>query len=205
MDIKLRQSAEERLATGTAPATRAAPVGTNALALLYRLASDPETAGDAQKLLHELQVHQVEIDLQHEQVEQERRQLAQDLTACSALFELAPFAYLSLDAEGRVMAANRLAADWLAPATGPRPAWAGHRIEDLLAPECHAAVHGMLAALNKTTDTNKGGIASAGTGAGRQAFAVQARASGARAHAVATAMPVGARVLMALVPAGLGR
>ncbi|MFT7401161.1 MAG: PAS domain-containing protein [Hydrogenophaga sp.] len=115
MDMKLRQSAEERLAKGTAPPTRGAPAGTNALTLLHGLASHPETAGDALKLLHELQMYQVELDLQHEQVEQECRQLAEDLTSCTALFDLAPFAYLSLDAEGLVIAANRIAADWLGP------------------------------------------------------------------------------------------
>ena len=190
MDMKLRQSAEERLAKGTAPPTRGAPVGTDALTLLHGLASRPETAGDALKLLHELQVYQVEFDLQHEQVEQECRQLAEDLASCTALFDLAPFAYLSLDAEGRVIAANRSAADWLAPDSGQGQLWAGCRVEDLLAPECSAAVRGMLAALRK--------------GEGRQAFAVQSKADSARAHAVATATPGCAQVLMAFVPAGPG-
>jgi hypothetical protein len=188
MDTELRQSAEERLAKGTAPPTRGAPAGTNALTLLHDLASHPETAGDALKLLHELQVYQVELDLQHEQGEQECRQLAEDLTFCTALFDLAPFAYLSLDAEGLVIAANRIAADWLTPGSGQGQSWAGRRVEDLLAPECRAAVRGMLAAL--------------GEGEGQQAFAVQSKADGARAHAVATATPGCAQVLMAFVPAG---
>lgn len=196
MNMKLRQSAEERLAEGTAPPTRGEPIGTNALTLLYGLASHPETAGDALKLLHELQVHQVELDLQHEQVEQEHRQLAEDLASCTARFDLAPFAYLSLDAEGRVIAANRLAADWLAPGSGQGQPWAGRRVEDLLAPDCRAAVQSMLAALWK--DQGKGG----GAGERRQACAVQSRANGAHAHAVATATPGCAQVLMAFVPAG---
>ncbi len=190
MDMKLRQSAEERLAKGTAPPTRGAPVGANALALLHGLASHPKTAGDALKLLHELQVHQVELDLQHEQVEQECRQLAKDLMSCTARFELAPFAYLSLDAEGLVIAANRIAADWLVPGSGQEQSWAGRRVEDLLAPECRAAVRGMLAALRK--------------GEARQAFAVQSKAGGTRAHAMATATPGVAQGLPALVPAEPG-
>lgn len=188
MDMKLRESAEERLAKGTAPPTRGTPAGADALALLHRLASHPETAGDALKLLHELQVYQVELDLQHEQVEQECRRLAEDLASCTDRFELAPFAYLSLDAEGVVIAANRLAADWLVPGSGEP--WAGRHVEDLLAPECRAAVQSMLAALQK--------------GAGRQAFTVQSKADGARAHAVATATPGCAQVLLAFVPAGPG-
>ena len=192
MDMKLRQSAEERLAKGTAPSTRGWPTGMQALTLLHGLASAPETASDALKLLHELQVHQVELDLQHEQNEQDRRQLTEDLADCSALFDLAPFAYLRLYPEGLVIAANRIAADWLAPETGKAEECAGRRIEDLLAPECRAAVRDMLAVLRK------------GEGEGRHTCAVQSRAGGASAHAVATAMPNGGQVLMAFVLATPG-
>ena len=192
MDMKLRQSAEERLAKGTAPSTRGWPTGMQALTLLHGLAGAPETASDALKLLHELQVHQVELDLQHEQNEQDRRQLTEDLADCSALFDLAPFAYLRLYPEGLVIAANRIAADWLASEKGEGKEWAGRRIEDLLAPECRAAVRDMLAVLRK------------GEGEGRHTCAVQSRAGGASAHAVATAMPNGGQVLMAFVLATPG-
>ena len=186
MDMKLRQTAEERIGTGTAPFTRGWPTGMQTLTLLHGLASAPETASDALKLLHELQVHQVELDLQHEQAEQDRRQLIEDLKDCTALFDQAPFAYLTLYPEGVVIAANRIAADWLGPETGDGQGWAGRRIEELLVPECHAEVHDMLAALRK--------------GEGRQTFAVQSRAGGASAHAVATTMPGGGQVLIAFVP-----
>ena len=185
---KLRTNAEERIKAGTAPLTLTWPPGTQALTLLHSLASSPETAGDALKLLHELQVHQVELDLQHEQAEQDRRQLTIDLMDCNARFELAPFAYLALEPDGQVIAANRLAADWLAAETGPGTEWAGRHIEDLLAPECRAAVRDMLGALRQ------------GQGQGRQSCAVQSRAGGASAHAVATATAGGGQVLMAFVP-----
>ncbi len=188
MNMTLRQSAEQRIEEGTAPFTRGWPTGMQALTMLHGLASAPETASDALKLLHELQVHQVELDLQHEQAEQDRRQLTEDMASCTALFDLAPFAYLTLHPEGQVIAANRMAADWLARETGEKEEWAGRRIEDLLAPECRAAVRDVLAALRK--------------GEGRQTCAVQSRAGGAGAQAVATAMPGGGQVLMAFVPAG---
>lgn len=190
MDTKLRRSAVERIETGTAPFTRGWPTGMQALTLLHRLASAPETASDALKLLHELQVHQVELDLQHEQAEQECHRLTEDLTEYTALFDLAPFAYLALEPEGLVIAANRIAADWLAPETGQGKEWAGRRIEDLLAPECREAVRDMLAALRR--------------GESRQTCAVLSRAGGASAHAVATATPDGAQVLVAFVPAAPG-
>lgn len=190
MDMKLRQSAEERLVKGTAPFTRGWPMGSSALTLLHGLASAPETASEALKLLHELQVHQVELDLQHEQAEQECHELSEDLMHHTALFDLAPFAYVSLDAEDLVIAANRMAADWLAPGSSEAQEWAGRRIEDLLAPECRTAVRGMLAALRK------------GDGEDRQTCTVQSKADGASAQAVATATPGGEQVLMAFVPAG---
>jgi PAS domain-containing protein len=190
MDLKLRQSAEERLDKGMAPATRGWSLGSKALTLLHDLASTPKTASDALKLLHELQVYQVELDLQHEQAEQECRQLAQDLTGYTALFDLAPFAYLSLDHEGRVITANRMAADWLSPGSGDAQTWAGRLVEDLLAPECRSAVRGMLTTLHQ--------------GEGRQTCAVRSKADGTGAHAMATATLAGEQVLMAFVPAGPG-
>jgi hypothetical protein len=186
MTIQLRQSAEERIEKGTAAFTRGWPTGLQALTLLHGLASAPETASDALKLLHELQVHQVELDLQHEQAEQDRRQLAEDLTNYTALFDLAPFAYLALEPDGLVIVTNRIAGDWLAAETGQGKEWAGRHIEELLAPECRAAVRDMLGALRK--------------GEGRQSCAVRSRAGGASANAVATAMSRGGQVLMAFVP-----
>ena len=186
MQLTLRQNAEEKLENGTAPLTRGWPTGMQAIRLLHDLASAPVTASDALKLLHELQVHQVELDLQHEQAEQDHRQLTEDITNYTALFDLAPFAYLALYPEGRLIAANRIAADWLVPRAGEGETWAGRHIEDLLAPECHAAVRDMLAALRN--------------GDGRQTCAIQTRVGGARGHAVATATPDGARALMAFVP-----
>lgn len=187
MTNKLRTDAEERIKGGTAPLTRGWPAGVPALTLLHGLASAPETASDALKLLHELQVHQVELDLQHEQTEQEHRQLSEDLADYTDLFDLAPFAYLALEPAGLVIAANRIAADWLAPRTGQGQELTGRRIEQLLAPECHAAVRDMLVALRE--------------GGGRQTCSVQSQAGGATAQAVATAKPGNGQVLMAFVPA----
>ncbi len=187
MPNDLRENAEERLKAGTAPSTRGWGTGAQALTLLHRLASAPESASDALKLLHELQVHQVELDLQHEQAEDDRRQLTEVLKNFTALFDLAPFAYLRLEPEGLVIAANRIAAQWLAPESGEGEELAGRRIEDLLAPECRAAIRSMLAALRK--------------GEGRQTCTVRFVAGGASAHAVATAKPGGGHVLIAFVPA----
>ena len=185
MIMRLRQNAEQRLKEGTAPATRGLPAGAEALALLHGLASAPGTASDALKLLHELQVHQVELDLLHEQAENEEHRLTEELSDYTAAFNLAPFAYVTLEPEGMVIAMNRIAVEWFAPGTGAGDEWAGRHIEELLAPECRAAIRNMLGALRR--------------GEGRQTCVVQSKTGGASACAVATATSGGGRILMAFV------
>jgi len=138
---QLRAIAEERLRSGTAPATSGWPSGSQALALLHTLASDPATATDALKLLHELQVNQVELDLQHEQMEQERRLFAESLEDYIDLFDYAPFAYLTLDLDGKLLEANRVGAEWLEI---PRDEWARCRVEQFFAPESRQAIQAAL-------------------------------------------------------------
>lgn len=65
-----------------------------AMAVLFKLASSPDTAGDALALLHELQVHQVEVDMQHEELRHSRVELESDLILQTNRFERAPAAYL---------------------------------------------------------------------------------------------------------------
>ena len=122
--VQLRLEAEGRLKEGTAPPTTGWPTGMNALSLLYTLASSPATAGDALKLLHELQVHQVELDLQHEQVEATRREIAEDLARYKGLYESAPAGYVSVDSAGHILESNLASAELfgvgLAELTGRR-------------------------------------------------------------------------------------
>ncbi len=175
MEMKLRQHAEERLKGGTAPPMRGWTTSTQALSMLHGLASNPEGASDALKLLHELQVHQVALDLQHEQADQDRLQLSEDLKRYTDHFDLAPFGYLTLDPEGLVTAANRVATDWLAAKTDEAQEWESRRIEDLVAPESRLTIQGMLAGLRK--------------GEGRQSCALQSRSGGISAQVVMTAAP----------------
>lgn len=69
-----------------------------AMAALFQLASSPATARDALALVHELQVHQVELDMQYEELQNSRDELENALTRQACLFERAPAAYLSMDA-----------------------------------------------------------------------------------------------------------
>lgn len=77
-----------------------------ALAVLLQLASSPATARDALALVHELQVHQVELDMQFEELRNSRDELEVVLTRQACLFERAPAAYLSMDAGTLVREVN---------------------------------------------------------------------------------------------------
>lgn len=106
---KLRLDAETLIHAGAAPATGGTTLSVEALELLYRQASNPEFAADALKLLHELQTHQVELDLLFDQLQSSENELIEDLAHYKALYELAPVPYLIVDGDGRVVQSNQAA------------------------------------------------------------------------------------------------
>lgn len=69
----------------------------DAMAVLFKLASSPDTAVDAMALLHELQVHQVEVDMQHEELRLSRVELESELIRQTNRFERAPVPYFVVD------------------------------------------------------------------------------------------------------------
>lgn len=109
--LKLRRDAETRLKSGSAPTSLGWSLGANALNLIHRLASSPASAPDALKLLHEVQVHQVELDLQHEQIETTQRELGEDLAHYQELYEHTPVACLTLGPRRDILECNGAAAD----------------------------------------------------------------------------------------------
>lgn len=129
---KLRLNAETRLKEGSAPPAGGWPAGVSALNLLHKLASAPDSADDALKLLHELQVHQVELDLQHEQMELTQRELTEDRARYHAFYEFAPVAYLGVGLGGDILEGNVAAAGLLGMA---QDELRGRRIDVLLTPE----------------------------------------------------------------------
>lgn len=103
---RLRRVAESLIAQGQAPPTRGWEVGTDALALLYRLASDLDSSADALAVLHELQVHQVELDLQLEQLENNEQELSAELQRYRQRYEQAPVGYFLIRRDGSVIESN---------------------------------------------------------------------------------------------------
>ena len=89
-----------------------------ALRVLFDLAASPSTAHDALALLHELQVHQVELDLQNEELLSSRAELEAACDRQMLLRDASPGAQLVLDVNGCVIEGNALAHQHL-HASGP--------------------------------------------------------------------------------------
>jgi hypothetical protein len=183
--LQLRLDAEGLLKKGAAPPTKGWPTGTNTLSLLYKLASSPESADDALKLLHELQVHQVELDLQHEQVEATRREIDEDFTHYKWLYDAAPVPYFSVDFAGNILEGNLAASELFGLAVTDL---SGRRVESLLAPRDRPVLLELLQELRE--------------GLSRASCDVQSEKGNAtqRLRVVASAAPGGAGFLLALVP-----
>ncbi|WP_194945430.1 PAS domain-containing protein [Limnohabitans sp. DM1] len=82
---------------------------TQALRVLFDLAANADTASDALALLHELQVHQVELDLQTEEMSQSLLQLESMVARQRQLFDASPCAQLLIDTQGRLVDMNETA------------------------------------------------------------------------------------------------
>lgn len=70
-------------------------------------------ASDDLKLLHELQVHKLELEMQFEELQQAYETLESALKKYTMLYDLAPMGYFSLDKDGMITGLNYTAADML--------------------------------------------------------------------------------------------
>jgi PAS domain S-box-containing protein len=98
---KLRRRAEEKLdaVESGAPPESAAP---------RNLA-----ATDALHLVHELQVHQIELELQNEELKQAKAEVETSLEQYTDLYDFAPVGYFSLDENGQIREVNLTGASLL--------------------------------------------------------------------------------------------
>ncbi|HXE96836.1 MAG TPA: ATP-binding protein [Dongiaceae bacterium] len=69
-------------------------------------APPPWTEGDPQKLLHELQVHQIELEMQNMELHQSRDRMESALEKYTSLYDFAPMGYVTLDRNGIIRATN---------------------------------------------------------------------------------------------------
>ncbi len=68
---------------------------------------------DVKKLVHELQVHQIELEMQNEELRRAHQIAETALKKYTMLFDLAPLGYFSLDPEGTICDLNYTGADIL--------------------------------------------------------------------------------------------
>ncbi len=139
--VSLRQRAVAQLAVGTLKDVKPASMS-DALTVLYQLASSPSTAGDALALLHELQVHQVELDLQQEELLNSQSELEKALLRQTSLVERAPVGYMTIDARTVLYEINFAGARLLAAERDNLP---GRRLDGLMAEPSASALHSLLA------------------------------------------------------------
>jgi PAS domain S-box-containing protein len=78
--------------------------------LAERLALGRPEAGDVQRLVHELGVHQIELEMQNEHLRHTQAELQAARDRYADLYERAPVGYLTFGLDGLVIDANRRAA-----------------------------------------------------------------------------------------------
>ncbi len=138
---QLRDKAVTHLQTGTTPTAGHWSLGVDALRLLHRLSSNRDNAEDALKLLHELQVHQVELDMQNEEIAANEQALEEDLHLYRTLYDSAPLAYFVVDLEGVIIKGNLAAAELFGVGQDDLE---GRRIDTLLNPQKRPQLLGLL-------------------------------------------------------------
>jgi PAS domain-containing protein len=68
---------------------------------------------DAKKLMHELQVHQIELEMQNEELIKANENVEAALKKYTMLYDFAPMGYFTLDSDGSICELNFTAAEML--------------------------------------------------------------------------------------------
>jgi PAS domain S-box-containing protein len=66
----------------------------------------PRTEDDMRRLLHELQVHQIELEMQNEELRRSREELEVSRNKYAELYDFAPVGYFTFDAHGLIREVN---------------------------------------------------------------------------------------------------
>ena len=99
-----------------------------------RLARAPKSKPiPAEKLLHELQVHQIELEMQNDQLRQAQIAMEESRDCYVDLYEFAPVGYLTLTTTGQIKEANLTCCALLKT---ERKKLLHHRFSTFVAPEC---------------------------------------------------------------------
>jgi len=96
-----------------------------------RKTAPPRTDADTQRLLHELQVHQVELEMQNAELLEARDQMEAMLEKYTDLYDFAPVGYFSIDEQGLISEVNLTGAALLGV---ERSQLIGRRLQHFLSP-----------------------------------------------------------------------
>lgn len=123
--------------------------------LLASKAMDAELSGtgkDTQRILHELEIHRIELELQNEELRQARDNAEQSLDKYTDLYEFAPVGYFTLDRSGVITSVNLRGASLVGIA---RTRLLGQRFGQLVADEHQQLFNGFFSSVfinrDKTT------------------------------------------------------
>jgi PAS domain S-box-containing protein len=155
---------------------------------LYELALSPSTAPRALALLHELQVHQVELELQDEELRRSRSELEVALIRQAQLYDYAPVGLFTVDRAAVLCELNLAGAHMLG---FERDALVGRPLDNFLTGDGALELHAMLSHL------------SSGAAAEFRALQLNVPDGGPRGvHASASRDPAGTNFLVALLDVG---
>lgn len=127
----LRRQAHARLNRDHAQPASSGEQASQAMRVLHGLAASPDTAPDALALLHELQVHQVELELQADMLQASHAEMDAAVRRLKQLYDAAPVPYFTMARDTRVADANAAGARCLGMASSALP---GFRLDTVLSP-----------------------------------------------------------------------
>jgi PAS domain S-box-containing protein len=93
------------------------------------------SSNDVQDLVHELQVHQIELEMQNEDLSLAQAEAETARRKYQELYDFAPVGYLSLTPDDIIVQANLMAGKWLGM---PREELIGRKFADFVQPESRA-------------------------------------------------------------------
>jgi PAS domain S-box-containing protein len=99
------------------------------------------TKADTQRILQELQIHQIELELQNEELAQAKAEADAALEKYTDLYDFLPVGYFSLDAQGLILEVNFTGATMLGT---ERSRLTGRRFQLFVAPKCRVAFQAFL-------------------------------------------------------------
>src|SRR5450830_1180561 len=113
------------------------------------------TLSEAQKLFEELEIHQIELELQNDHLNESRTQLELALNQITELYDYSPVGILSLDKEGRITKINLAGVNLLG---GERTRMLGGRFGCYVADADRPAFNTLLEQARKSSDVQSGEI-----------------------------------------------